>query len=186
MHGGDESTWRKQTPRCESSPSASTDSAEILKGILRHIESQRFKKCGFGRETFTSLGESDQTSVRRRIGSVVHAFIVASVLSILDVVRIEVEVQIALQGLRVAKKKYRYVRRSRTWRVGEGEEARQIGFTTRTKFVRSLHLITVNGHVMESDKTHKAKKEGPMRHERAWHGSHAASPASTKSSSGTV
>jgi hypothetical protein len=30
-------------------------SVEILKGVLRYIEIQTFKKCGFGRERFTSL-----------------------------------------------------------------------------------------------------------------------------------
>jgi hypothetical protein len=32
--------------------------------ILRHIEIQRFKKCGLGRKRFTSLGEADHVSVR--------------------------------------------------------------------------------------------------------------------------
>jgi hypothetical protein len=69
-------------------------SAEILKGILRHTE------IGLCRERFPSLGEPDQASVRWRIGNIVHAFIVASVLSGIDVVRIDVEVQKVLQGLR--------------------------------------------------------------------------------------
>jgi hypothetical protein len=76
----------------------------IPKGILRHIEIQRFKKCGLGRERFTSLGEPDQASVRWRIGNIVHAFIVASVLSGLDAVRIDDEVQKVRQDPRVAKK----------------------------------------------------------------------------------
>jgi hypothetical protein len=70
---------------------------KILKGILRHIEIQRFKKCGLGRERFITLGESYQTSVRWRISYVVHTFIVASVLGGLDFVRIEVEVQKVLK-----------------------------------------------------------------------------------------
>jgi hypothetical protein len=78
--------------------------AEILKEILRHIEIQRLRSAASAGKGFTTLGESDQTSVRWRIGIVVHAFIVASVLSGLDVVRIGVEVQKVLQGLRVAKK----------------------------------------------------------------------------------
>jgi hypothetical protein len=77
-------------------------SAEILKGILRHIKIQIFKKCGLGGGGERS--ESDQASIRWRNGNVVHAFIVASVLSGLDVVRIEVELQKVLQGLRIAKK----------------------------------------------------------------------------------
>jgi hypothetical protein len=48
-------------------------SAEILKGIFRHIEIQGFKKCGLGGERFTSLGKSNQASVRWRIDNVVHA-----------------------------------------------------------------------------------------------------------------
>jgi hypothetical protein len=81
----------KTNPRCESSPSASTD---------RYIEIQRLKKCGLGRERFTSLGKLDQASVRWRIGNII---LEASVLSRLDVVRIDVEVQKVLQGLRVSK-----------------------------------------------------------------------------------
>jgi hypothetical protein len=50
------------------------------------------------------LGESDQASIRRRIRNVAHTFIVASVLSGLDFVRVEVEVKKILQGLRVAKR----------------------------------------------------------------------------------
>jgi hypothetical protein len=66
---------------------------------------------------------------------------------------------------------YRYVRRSRTWRVDEGEEARRSHDTHRYTgetdpvcdhnrvctesssdlFVRSLRLISVNGHVLESE-----------------------------------
>jgi hypothetical protein len=133
-------------------------SAEILKGILRHIEIQRFKKYGLCRERFTSLGKPDQASVRWRIGNIVHAFIVASVLSGLDVVRIDVEVQKVLQGLCVAKKNTctgvdlglggaTRARRLDVHTTAERTETRQIRFTTRTNFVRSLHLITVNGHV---------------------------------------
>jgi hypothetical protein len=48
-------------------------------------------------------GEPDQTSIRWRIRNVVHAFIVASVLSGLHFVRVEVEAQRVLQALRVAK-----------------------------------------------------------------------------------
>jgi hypothetical protein len=48
--------------------------------------------------------------------------------------------------------KNKYVRRSRSWQVGEGEEAR---FSTGTEFVRSLHLITVNSHVVESEEVTK-------------------------------
>jgi hypothetical protein len=98
-------------------------SAEILKGILSHIEIQRFKKVRLLRGKFTSLGKPDQASVRWSIGNIVHAFIVASVLTGLDVVRIDVEVIKVLQGLRVAKNPFG--RRSRTWRVDEGEEARR-------------------------------------------------------------
>jgi hypothetical protein len=50
---------KKTKLSCESSPATGTDSAEILKGILRHIEIQRFEKCGHGGERFTSLGESN-------------------------------------------------------------------------------------------------------------------------------
>jgi hypothetical protein len=39
-------------------------SAEILKGILRHIEIQRRKKFGLGRERFTLLGKSDKENIR--------------------------------------------------------------------------------------------------------------------------
>jgi hypothetical protein len=67
--------------------------AEILKENRRHIESQGLNKCGLGGERFTSLGESNQASVRSRIGNVIHAFITVSVLSGLDIMRIEVEVQ---------------------------------------------------------------------------------------------
>jgi hypothetical protein len=94
------------------------------KGILKHIEIQRFKRGGLGTERFITLGESDQMSVRWRASNVVHTFTVASVLSGLDFVRIEVEVQKVLQGLRVAKKN-QYARRSQTWRVGEGGKARR-------------------------------------------------------------
>jgi hypothetical protein len=40
-------------------PSEHGRSAEILKGILRHIETQGFKRCGLGKESFTTLGEPD-------------------------------------------------------------------------------------------------------------------------------
>jgi hypothetical protein len=147
-------------------------SAEILKGILRHIEVQKFKKRGRGREKFTSLGEPDQASDRWRIGNIVHAFIVASVLSGRDVVGIDVEVQKVLQCLRVAKKNTctcvdlglggsTGARRLDVHTTAERTEARQIRFTTRTKFVRSLHLITVNGHVVESEEMVKR-----IRHKR--------------------
>jgi hypothetical protein len=46
---------------------------------------------------------------RQRSGNVVHAFIVANVLSGLDVVRIDVEVQKGLQGLRIAEQNTRKV-----------------------------------------------------------------------------
>jgi hypothetical protein len=147
-------------------------SPEILKGILRHIKMQRFKKCGLGRARFVALGKSDQASVRWRIGNIVHAFIVASVLSELDVVRIEVEEQKVLEGLRVAKKNTGTcvdlglggsgrARRLDVHTIAEATEARQIWFTNTTKvraeskLVRSLHLITVNGHVVESEETIK-------------------------------
>jgi hypothetical protein len=52
----------------------------------------------------TSLGESDQASVRWRVGKVVHGFNIASVLSGLYVLRIEVEARKILQGLHVVKK----------------------------------------------------------------------------------
>jgi hypothetical protein len=57
----------------------------MLKGALRHIEIQRLNRCGLREEKFTSLGKSYQSSVRWRIGNVVHAFILASALSGLDV-----------------------------------------------------------------------------------------------------
>jgi hypothetical protein len=87
-------------------------SADILKEIIRHIEIERLKKCGLGGERFAGPGERSV-----RIGNVVHAFIVASVLSGLDVVRTEVDVYKVLQGLRM--------HRSRSWRVSEGEEVRR-------------------------------------------------------------
>jgi hypothetical protein len=59
-------TLGENNTRCETSLVASTDRVYILKGILRHIEIQRPKKCGLSGERFTSLGESDQTSVRWR------------------------------------------------------------------------------------------------------------------------
>jgi hypothetical protein len=85
------------------------------------------------------------------------------VLSGLDSVRVEVEVQEVLQGLRVAKNNTSTCvdlglgRSTMTGRLdvrttAEGTEARQIWFTTRTEFLRSLHLITVNGHVVELEK----------------------------------
>jgi hypothetical protein len=76
--------------------------AEILQEILSR--DQEVQEAWPGRERFTSLGESDQASVRWRTGNVLHAFIVASGLSGLDVVRIEVEAQKVLQGLHIAKK----------------------------------------------------------------------------------
>jgi hypothetical protein len=63
-----------------------------------------FMKCGLGGERFASLEKSDQTSVRLRMGNVVHVFIVVSMSSGLDFVRIEVEEPKILQGLRIAKK----------------------------------------------------------------------------------
>jgi hypothetical protein len=101
-------------------------------------------------------------SVRRRIGNVVHTLIVASVLNGIDVVRIEVEVQKVLQRLRIAKKNTRTcvdvglsgsarARMLDELTTAEGTEARQIWFVTRTQFVRSLHFITANGHVVESE-----------------------------------
>jgi hypothetical protein len=101
-------------------------------------------------ERFTSLGESDQASVWSRISNDVHAFFLTSLLGGLGVARI-------------AKKNTGLcVDLEETWRVGEGEEldvprtaegteARQICFATRTEFVRGIHLITVNGHVVESE-----------------------------------
>jgi hypothetical protein len=76
-------------------------SAEVLEGIIRRIEMQRLKKGGLG-GGFTLWGKSYQASVRWRIGNVVHGFIVASVLSGLDVARIEVDVQKVRQGLHIA------------------------------------------------------------------------------------
>jgi hypothetical protein len=84
------------------------------------------------------------------------------VLSGLDFVRVVVEVQEVLHGLRVAKNNTStcvylgLVRSARARRLdlhttAEGTEARQIWFPTRAEFVRSLHLITVNGHVVESE-----------------------------------
>jgi hypothetical protein len=123
------------------------------------------------------MGESDQTSTRWRIRSIVHTFIVASVLRGLDFVRVEVEVQEVFQGLRVPKKHtrtsvYRGLggsvrpRRLDVHLTAEGTEAGQIWFTTRAECVRSLHLITLNGHA-----THTAQNEMQRRHSRAWHGS---------------
>jgi hypothetical protein len=40
---------------------------------------------------------------------------------------------------------------------------------TRAEFVRSLHPITVNVHVVETEKTRTAKNEMPRRHLNAWH-----------------
>jgi hypothetical protein len=48
-------------------------SAEILKGILRHIEIQRFKKYGLCRERFTSLGKPDQTAVMAAVSVSIYS-----------------------------------------------------------------------------------------------------------------
>jgi hypothetical protein len=113
-------------------------------------------------------------SVRWRIVNIVNAFIIASVLSGLDVVGIEVELQKVLQGLRIAKKPASISdlagRRggggsTYVHTIAEGTEARQIWFATRIGFVHSLHLITVNGHVVESEEMMiriRPKNEGPM------------------------
>jgi hypothetical protein len=87
------------------------------------------------------------------------------VLSGLDFVRVEVEVEVQkiFQDLRVAKKNnstYVYLglggsaraRRFDVHTTAEGTEARQIWLTTKREFVRSFYLITVNGHVVESEK----------------------------------
>jgi hypothetical protein len=67
-------------PRCESSPAAGHRySAEILKGVSQTHQDPEVKKCGLGGERFTALG-------KWRVGDVVHAFIVASVLREVDVV----------------------------------------------------------------------------------------------------
>jgi hypothetical protein len=105
--------------------------------------------CGLGEESFTSLGESDRASVPWRSGNVVHTFIVASALSELDVVIIEVEVQKVLQGLRIAKKNTRTcvdVGLDGSARAGmldvhttaKGAESKQICFATRTEHVKRL------------------------------------------------
>jgi hypothetical protein len=137
MHGGDESTWRRQNKaanlRCQR---ARVEYGGPERDSQTHLNLV-FKNCCPDRGRFTSFGESDQTSIRWRIRNVVHTFVIASVLSRLDFVRDEVEVQEVLQGLRVAKNNNStcvylgLVRSARARRLdvhttAEGTEARQI------------------------------------------------------------
>jgi hypothetical protein len=133
------------------------------------------------RKIFTASDKSDQANLRWRIGNGIHVFIVASVLSGLDVVRIAVKVQKILLGLHTAKENTG----PRTWWVGEGEEARRThgsgGYggeidpvydQTRVSEESSPdHLEWSSCGVEGNDETHTARNEGPARNQRVWHGS---------------
>jgi hypothetical protein len=77
------------------------------------------------------MGKSDQASVQWMIGNL-HAFIIASVLSGLDVVRIEVDVQKVLQGLCIAK--------NNTGRQGRGDATFTLQLQVRRRDISGLRL----------------------------------------------
>lgn len=89
---------------------------------LRHIEIQRLEKCILGGEKLTSLGKVGPASVHWMINIVVHAFIVAGVLSGPDVVAVEIY---AARGLDVHT-------------TAKCTEVRQIRIATRTESIQSL------------------------------------------------
>jgi hypothetical protein len=158
--GGDESTWRRQT-----------------QGANLRRQRARTECGGPERDSQTHLDlkvkefrpRQGKVRLAGRIGPDEHSvedqerrayLIVASVLSGLNFVRVEAEVLGILQGLRIAKKNSSTcvylglagsarARRLDVHTTAEGTKARQISFTTRAEFVRSLHLITVNGHIVE-------------------------------------
>jgi hypothetical protein len=143
-HGGDEGIWRKHTRganlrrqqvRTEHGD-PERDSQTLLDPEVQEVWSRQEKIHFAGR-----IG----LDVRWRIRNVVHTFSVASVLSGLDFVRVEVKVQEVLQGLRVAKKNT-----SKCVYLGLGASARASRFDVHTP-AEGSHLLNVNRHAMESE-----------------------------------